>query len=328
MSNQTYLITGGAGFIGSFICEKLLAENNRVICVDNFITGQQKNIEHLLPNPNFTLIEADVTKSDWPLSLSPYPLALNFILHLASPAGPNPTSPKSYHALPIETYLANSVGTHYLLELAKKHNAVFLFASTSEIYGDPEIHPQPETYWGHVNPIGPRAIYDESKRLGEAICSTWSRKFGVQTRIARIFNTYGPRMNPDDGRAIPLFIQLAITHQPLTIHGEGHQTRSFCYVDDQVDGLLRLLRSDLNADPINIGNPTELTIKQLVETIIQATNSNSVIKYGKLPEDDPERRRPDISKAKELLNWSPKIQLEEGLKKTIEYFKKGERLNG
>ncbi|MEK7111361.1 MAG: GDP-mannose 4,6-dehydratase, partial [Patescibacteria group bacterium] len=234
---------------------------------------------------------------------------------------PNPTSPKSYHALPVETYLVNSIGTHYLLELAKKYNSVFLFASTSEVYGDPEVHPQPETYWGHVNPTGPRAIYDESKRLGEAICAVWSRKFGVQTRIARIFNTYGPRMNPDDGRAIPLFIQSAINNQPLTIHGDGHQTRSFCYVDDQVNGLLKLLRSNLNADPVNIGNPTELTIKQLVETIISATNSKSTIQYGSLPEDDPERRRPDISKAKKLLNWEPKVGLEEGLKKTIEYFK-------
>jgi nucleoside-diphosphate-sugar epimerase len=316
MINMTYLITGGAGFIGSFICEKLLAENNRVICVDNFITGQRKNIEHLLPNPNFTLIEADVSTPSWKSSIIHHP---SFIIHLASPAGPNPKSPKSYHALPIETYLVNSIGTHYLLELAKKHNAVFLFASTSEIYGDPEVHPQPETYWGHVNPIGPRAIYDESKRLGEAICASWSRKFGVQTRIARIFNTYGPRMNPDDGRAIPLFIQSAITNQPLTIHGDGHQTRSFCYVDDQVNGLLKLLHSDLNANPVNIGNPTELTIKQLVETIIQATNSKSTIKYEQLPEDDPERRRPDISKAKKFLDWEPKVSFEEGLRRTIKW---------
>ena len=319
---STYLVAGGGGFIGSFVCEKLLAENNQVICVDNFITGQRKNIEHLLPNPNFTLIEADVSSNDWHQRINASThQRISFILHLASPAGPNPTSPKSYHALPVETYLVNSIGTHYLLELAKKYNSVFLFASTSEVYGDPEVHPQPETYWGHVNSIGPRAIYDESKRLGEAICATWSRKFGVQTRIARIFNTYGPRMNPDDGRAIPLFIQSAINNQPLTIHGDGHQTRSFCYVDDQVNGLLKLLRSNLNADPVNIGNPTELTIKQLVETIISATNSKSTIQYGSLPEDDPERRRPDISKAKKLLNWEPKVGLEEGLKKTIEYFK-------
>ena len=319
---STYLVAGGGGFIGSFVCEKLLAENNQVICVDNFITGQRRNIEHLLPNPNFTLIESDVSKPDWfESTLNVQRSTLDFILHLASPAGPNPTSPKSYHALPVETYLVNSIGTHYLLELAKKYNSVFLFASTSEVYGDPEVHPQPETYWGHVNPTGPRAIYDESKRLGEAICAVWSRKFGVQTRIARIFNTYGPRMNPDDGRAIPLFIQSAINNQPLTIHGDGHQTRSFCYVDDQVNGLLKLLRSNLNADPVNIGNPTELTIKQLVETIISATNSKSTIQYGSLPEDDPERRRPDISKAKKLLNWEPKVGLEEGLKKTIEYFK-------
>lgn len=319
---NTYLVAGGGGFIGSFICEKLLAENNQVICVDNFITGQRKNIEHLLPNPNFSLIEADVTKPGWfESTLNVQRSTLDFFLHLASPAGPNPTSPKSYHALPMETYLVNSIGTHYLLELAKKNNAAFLFASTSEVYGDPEVHPQPETYWGHVNPTGPRAIYDESKRLGEAICANWSRKFGIQTRIARIFNTYGPRMNPDDGRAIPVFIQSAINNQPLTIHGDGHQTRSFCFIDDQVDGLLKLLRSELNADPVNIGNPVELTIKQLAETIIRVTNSKSTIKYSELPENDPERRKPDISKAREKLGWQPKIELEEGLLETISYFR-------
>lgn len=320
MPNNIYLVTGGAGFIGSFVCEKLLAKDNRVICVDNFVTGQRKNIEHLLPNPNFTLIEADVSNiSDLKFQNSEF--HFDYIVHLASPAGPNPKSPKSYHALPVETYLVNSIGTHYLLELAKQHGATLLFASTSEVYGDPEVHPQPETYWGHVNPIGPRAIYDESKRLGEAICAAWSRKFGVQTRIARIFNTYGPRMNPDDGRAIPLFIQSAINNQPLTIHGDGHQTRSFCYVDDQVDGLLALLHSNLNADPINIGNPNELTIKDLAEKIIALANSKSTIQYNKLPEDDPERRRPEISKAKKLLNWEPKVNLQDGLLKTIDYFR-------
>lgn len=317
MSNQTHLISGGAGFIGSFVCERLLQEGNHVICVDNFITGQRKNIEHLSHNRNFTLIEADIAK---PL-LEVYETSIDFILHLASPAGPNPSSPKSYHALPVETYLANSIGTHHLLDLAKKNNAIFLFASTSEIYGDPEIHPQSETYWGHVNPIGPRAIYDESKRLGEAICAAWSRKFGVQTRIARIFNTYGPRMNPEDGRVIPLFIQAALQNKPLIIHGDGHQTRSFCFVDDQVKGLLALLHSDLDADPVNIGNPAELMIKELAETIIRLINSKSTIQFDKLPEDDPERRRPDISKAKEKLGWQPKINLEEGLLKTVEYFR-------
>lgn len=318
---NTYLVAGGGGFIGSFVCEKLLAEKNQVICVDNFITGQRKNIEHLLPNPNFTLLEADVTKNDWHQRINASThQRISFILHLASPAGPNPNSPKSYHTLPVETYLVNSIGTHYLLELAKKNSAVFLFASTSEVYGDPEVHPQPETYWGHVNPTGPRAIYDESKRLGEAICASWSRKFGIQTRIARIFNTYGPRMNPDDGRAIPVFIQSAINSQPLTIHGDGHQTRSFCYVDDQVDGLLKLLRSQLNADPVNIGNPVELTIQELAETIIRVANSKSTIKYSELPENDPERRKPDISKAKLKLDWEPRVNLEKGLLKTIGYF--------
>lgn len=319
---STILVTGGAGFIGSFVCERLLAERNKVICVDNFLTGQQKNIESLLSNPNFTLIKRDVTSSDFLLTMKQFNnLTINYVIHLASPAGPNPNSPKSYHALPVETYLVNSVGTHYLLELAKKHNAVFLFASTSEIYGDPEVHPQPETYWGHVNPIGPRAIYDESKRLGEAICACWSRKFGTQTRIARIFNTYGPRMNPQDGRVIPEFVIPALRNEPLTIYGNGTQTRSFCYVEDQAEGLLKLLHSDLNANPINIGNPQEISIIDLAKTIIRLTNSKSKLQYDKLPEDDPSRRRPDISKAQKLLNWSPKIQLEEGLLKTIDYFK-------
>lgn len=324
---KTYLVTGGGGFIGSFVCERLLKEDYRVICVDNFLTGQKKNIEQLLKNPNFSLIEADVSTNDWHQRINSLThQRIDSILHLASPAGPNPNSPKSYHALPVETYLVNSIGTHYLLQLAKKLQATFLFASTSEVYGDPEVHPQPETYWGHVNSIGPRAIYDESKRLGEAMCALWSRKFDVQTKIARIFNTYGPRMNPDDGRAIPVFIQAAINNQQLTIHGNGHQTRSFCYVDDQVEGLLSLLHSDLNADPVNIGNPTELTIIKLVGMIIKLTESESTIRFDKLPEDDPERRRPDIAKAEKRLGWSPKIQLEEGLLKTINYFKQSNNL--
>ena len=318
---ETYLVTGGAGFIGSFICERLLDEGNRVICVDNFITGQRKNIEHLLGNKNFSLAEADISDPSWQSATTYHQPTINYILHLASPAGPNPASPKSYHALPVETYLANSIGTHNLLKMAKKDNATFLFASTSEVYGDPEIHPQPETYWGHVNPIGPRATYDESKRLGEAICAVWSRKFGVQTRIARIFNTYGPRMNPEDGRVIPLFIQSALANKPLILHGDGHQTRSFCYIDDQVDGLLKLLHSNTNADPINIGNPIEMTIRELAEKIIVLTQSKSTIVHGDLPADDPERRRPDISKAKEKLEWEPSVSLQEGLLTTIEYFR-------
>lgn len=319
---KTYLIAGGAGFIGNFICERLLNEENRAICVDNLITGQKRNVEHLLPNPNFKFIDVDITSVDFLPTMQQFNnLTIDFILHLASPAGPNPASPKSYHALSQETYLANSLGTHNLLKLAKKQNATFFFASTSEVYGDPEIHPQIESYRGNVNPIGPRAIYDESKRLAEAICADWSRKRGVQTRIARIFNTYGPRMNPDDGRVIPLFILAAIKNQPIIIHGDGHQTRSFCYVDDQVDGLLKLLNSNLNADPVNIGNPSEITISELAQTIIQLTNSTSTIQYNKLPEDDPERRCPEITKAKKLLSWFPKVKLEKGLLKTINYFK-------
>lgn len=318
---KTYLVTGGAGFIGSFICEKLVSENNHVICVDNLITGQKRNIEHLLSNSNFEFIETDVCNPGFHQSINSLThQPINFILHLASPAGPNPASPKSYHALSQETYLVNSIGTHNLLQLAKRTGATFLFASTSEVYGDPKIHPQTETYRGNVNPIGPRAIYDESKRLGEAICADWSRKQGVQTRIARIFNTYGPRMNPDDGRVIPLFIQAALKNQPLIVHGDGHQTRSFCYIDDQVDGLLKLLNSDLNANPVNIGNSDEITISELAQTIIRLTDSKSKIQYNKLPEDDPQRRCPDITKAKQKLNWTPKISLEEGLLKTIEYF--------
>lgn len=318
---KTYLIAGGAGFIGSFMCERLLAQNGHVVCVDNFVTGQKRNIEHLLSNKNFMLVEADISKPGWTSILDSYSLTLDYILHFASPAGPNPGSPKSYHALPIETYLVNSIGTHYLLELAKKHNATLLFASTSEVYGNPEVHPQPETYWGHVNPIGPRAIYDESKRLGEAICAAWSRKFGIQTRIGRIFNTYGPRMNPEDGRVIPLFIQSALNNQPLIIHGDGHQTRSFCFIDDEIEGLINLLYSPLNADPVNIGNPNEFTIKDLAQMVVKLTNSSSTIEFASLPEDDPERRRPDISKATLKLNWTPKVSLEEGLQKTIAFFR-------
>ena len=320
---SSYLITGGGGFIGSFVCERLLNEGSHVICVDNFITGQRKNIEHLLPNPNFTLIESDVSQHDWPLAFSPQPLSLDFILHLASPAGPNPTSPKSYHSLPIETYLVNSIGTHYLLELAKKHNAVFLFASTSEIYGDPEVHPQPESYWGHVNPIGPRAIYDESTRLGEAICAAWSRKFGVQTRIARIFNTYGPRMMFNDGRALPNFIKQSLTDEPLTVSGDGSQTRSLMYIDDLLDGLIKLMAKKNYFGPVNLGNPNkEITMKQLAEEIVRLCDSGSSIEYYPLPQDDPVKRRPDISRALEVLGWQPRVDFSAGLEKTIVDFKK------
>lgn len=322
---STYLVTGGAGFIGSFVCERLLGEGHRIICVDNFLTGSKDNIAHLLDNKNFTLIEKDVSDAKWIQSLTSSRQSLDFILHLASPAGPNPKSPKSYHALPVETYLVNSYGTHLLLTLAKQTGATMLFASTSEVYGDPTVHPQPESYFGNVNPIGPRAIYDESKRLGEAMCALWSRKFGVQTRIARIFNTYGPRMNPEDGRAVPLFIMAAISNTPVTIHGDGHQTRSFCYVADQVSGLLSLLHSNLNADPVNIGNPSEITIRDLAVMIIRLSKSRSTIKFAPLPEDDPERRRPDIAKASRELKWVPEVALEEGLMTTIEFFRKKER---
>ncbi len=317
---STYLVTGGAGFIGSFVCERLLADKNRVLCVDNFLTGRKENVVQLLSNKNFSLIKKDVC------DLESYKRQvskdkLDFILHLASPAGPNPKSPKSYHALPVETYLVNSYGTHLLLTLAKETGATMLFASTSEVYGDPTVHPQLESYFGNVNPIGPRAIYDESKRLGEAMCALWSRKFGVQTRIARIFNTYGPRMNPDDGRAVPLFIQAAVSNSSITIHGDGHQTRSFCYVTDQVNGLLALLHSHLNADPVNIGNPSEISIRDLASMIIRLSKSRSTIRFAPLPEDDPERRRPDIEKANRELKWVPEVALEKGLMTTIGFFR-------
>src|SRR3990167_4696123 len=321
--SSTYLITGGAGFIGSFVCERLLAEGHKVICVDNFLTGQRKNIEHLLTNPNFTLLEADVSKADWPSTFNLRPSALDYILHLASPAGPNPTSPKSYHALPVETYLVNSIGTHYLLESAKKHNAVFLFASTSEIYGDPEVHPQPETYWGHVNPIGPRACYDEGKRCAETLFFDYWRQYELPIKVARIFNTYGPNMCLNDGRVVSNFIVQALKGEPITIYGDGSQTRSFCYVDDLIEGFIRMMATDRDmTGPINLGNPNEITIKQLAQKIIAMTGAKSQLICKSLPADDPKQRKPDITKAKHVLNWVPKISIEDGLTKTIHYFEK------
>lgn len=312
---ETALVAGGAGFIGSHLCKSLLSENYKVICVDNLITGNRANIEILQSNPNFSFLEKDITK---PLEN----LQVNYIFHLASPASPNKKSQKSYINLPLETMMANSLGTSNLLELAKKSGAKFLFASTSEVYGDPAVSPQTEAYFGNVNPNGIRSVYDESKRFGEAITMVYVRKFNLDARIIRIFNTYGPLMQKDDGRVVSDFVVQAIANQPLTVYGEGKQTRSFCYVDDMVSGIEKAMFADnTKGEVINLGNPDEKTILQLAEIIKRITNSTSVLNFEPLPEDDPKIRKPDIAKAKKLLDWEPKVAIEEGLTKTIQYFK-------
>ncbi|GMR22007.1 MAG: GDP-mannose 4,6-dehydratase [Acidobacteriota bacterium] len=302
------LITGAAGFIGSHLADCLLAEGHEVIGMDNFITGDRANLAHI-EDPRFTFVEHNVTEEiriDGPL---------DYILHFASPA-----SPIDYLELPIQTLKVGSLGTHKTLGLAKAKNATYLLASTSEVYGDPLVHPQKEDYWGNVNPIGPRGVYDEAKRFAEAMSVAYRRYHNVDVKIVRIFNTYGPRMRIKDGRAIPAFISQALTDQPLTVFGKGDQTRSFCYVQDLVDGLCRLLFSE-HPGPVNIGNPAEMTILQLAETIRDMTGSKSTIDYNPLPEDDPKVRQPDIGLARELLGWSPDVSLEDGLEKTIEYFR-------
>ncbi len=306
---STALVTGGAGFLGSHLCEKLLSHNHRVICVDNFVTGQPRNIEHLMPRDDFHFLEHDVSM--------PFYVAedVDYILHFASPA-----SPIDYLELPIQTLKVGSLGTHNVCGIAKAKNARLLVASTSEVYGDPLIHPQPESYWGNVNPVGPRGVYDEAKRFAEAMVMAYHRVHDVETRIVRIFNTYGPRMRPKDGRVVPAFIQQALLGQPLTVFGDGSQTRSFCYVDDLVEGIYRLLLSD-RVDPTNIGNPHEMTILQFAERIIELTDSESTIDYKPLPVDDPKTRQPDISNARKHLDWEPTIPLQEGLSKTIDYFR-------
>lgn len=302
------LITGAAGFIGSHLVDYLLAQGHEVIGMDNFITGDRSNLEHV-KDPRFRFVEHNVTEEiriDGPL---------DYILHFASPA-----SPIDYLELPIQTLKVGSLGTHKTLGLAKAKKAKFLLASTSEVYGDPLIHPQKEDYWGNVNPIGPRGVYDEAKRFAEAMTVAYHRYHGVDIKIARIFNTYGPRMRIKDGRAIPAFISQALQNQPITVFGEGHQTRSFCYVSDLVDGLYRLLTSQQNM-PVNLGNPAEMTIKELAETIRLKTGSKSPIVYEPLPVDDPKVRQPDISLARKLLSWSPRVPLDEGLTTTIAYFR-------
>ena len=303
------LITGGAGFLGSHLCERFLAEGDNVICIDNFITGSPDNIAHLFGNPKFKFVHHDVTEYTYVAG------DLDYILHFASPA-----SPIDYLKLPIQTLKVGSLGTHKALGLAKEKNAVFLIASTSEVYGDPLIHPQPEEYWGNVNPVGYRGVYDEAKRFAEAITMAYHRFHGIDTRIVRIFNTYGPRMRLNDGRAIPAFITQALNNEPVTVFGDGMQTRSVCYVDDLVDGIHKLLLSSQNL-PVNIGNPDEITMLGLAQEIIELTDSRSEIIYEELPEDDPKVRQPDISKAIEFLKWSPKVNRREGLLKTIEDFR-------
>lgn len=304
------LITGAAGFLGSHLCDRFLKEGYAVVGMDNLITGNLQNIAHLFPLKEFEYYHHDVSK------FVHVPGQLDYILHFASPA-----SPIDYLKMPIQTLKVGSLGTHNLLGLAKAKNARILIASTSEVYGDPLVHPQHEDYWGNVNPIGPRGVYDEAKRFQEAITMAYHTFHGLETRIIRIFNTYGPRMRLDDGRVLPAFIGQAIRGEDLTVFGDGSQTRSFCYVDDLVEGIYRLLLSDYHY-PVNIGNPAEITIKQFGEEIIKLTGTNQKMVYHPLPQDDPKQRRPDITRAREILGWEPKVSREEGLKITYDYFKK------
>src|SRR3989339_1553911 len=309
MNKKTAVVTGGAGFLGSHLCDRLLSEGMKVVCIDNLLTGNLNNISHLFGNENFTFLKHDITNFIFVLG------DVDYILHFASPA-----SPIDYLKLPIQTLKVGSLGTHKVLGLAKEKNARILIASTSEVYGDPEIHPQKEDYWGNVNPIGPRGVYDEAKRFAEAITMAYHRYHGIETRIVRIFNTYGPRMRLGDGRVVPNFIKQALLGEPLTVYGDGSQTRSFCYVDDLIEGIYRLLMSDYTM-PVNIGNPHEITLKDFAEEVLKLTGSSVKIIYKELPVDDPKQRKPDISKAKSILGWEPKVERAEGLAKTYEYFK-------
>jgi dTDP-glucose 4,6-dehydratase len=302
---STCVVTGGAGFVGSHLCERLLGDGHRVLCLDNLDTGNLENIEHIR-HPEFEFRNFDVTE------FVEVEEPVDFVYHLASPA-----SPIDYARLPLHTLKVGSQGTHRVLGLAKFKRARFLLASTSEVYGDPEIHPQPEDYWGNVNPIGPRGVYDEAKRYAEALTMAYHRQQGVNTCIARIFNSYGAKMRPHDGRAIPTFLRQALQDKPVTVFGDGSQTRSFCYVDDLVRGLVSLAESDAHL-PVNIGNPDEYTLLQLAEAVIEATGSRSEIVFEALPVDDPKVRQPDITRAKQLLGWEPKVSLADGLKRTIE----------
>jgi dTDP-glucose 4,6-dehydratase len=305
---KTVVITGGAGFIGSHLCDRFVKKGWRVICVDNFITGHERNINHLLGEKRFTLIRHNIST---PLHIHG---PVDYVLHFASPA-----SPVDYVRYPIPTLKVGSLGTHNALGLSKEKKAVFLLASTSEVYGDPLVHPQKESYWGNVNPIGIRGCYDEAKRFAEAITMAYRRMHTVDTRIVRIFNTYGPRMRLDDGRVVPNFVHQALTGKALTVYGTGRQTRSFCYVDDLVEGIARLMRVNYH-QPVNLGNPREFTILAFARLVVALTSSKSRISFKPLPEDDPKQRKPDISRAKKLLKWTPRARLEEGLALTVEWF--------
>jgi len=309
------LITGAAGFLGSHLCDRLLSEGHQVVGMDNFITGNPDNLAHLAGNENFLFIRHDVSNFIF------VPGKVDAVLHFASPASPNKSSPLGYVNLPIQTMKAGALGTHNTLGVARAQRARFLLASTSEIYGDPLEHPQTEAYWGHVNPIGLRSVYDEAKRFAEALTMAYHRYHGIDTRVVRIFNTYGPRMHLEDGRVLPNFLQQALRGEPLTIYGDGQQTRSFCYVDDLIDGIVRLLYSDEH-QPVNIGNPIETTILEFAETISRLVGNPAgvIFKPAQRGESDPQRRRPDITRARQILGWEPKINLEDGLNKTIPYF--------
>lgn len=309
MANKRILITGAAGFLGSHLCDRFLKEGYEVIGMDNLLTGNIKNIEHLFPQKEFQFYHHDVSR------YVHVPGNIDYILHFASPA-----SPIDYLKMPIQTLKVSSLGTHNLLGLAKSKKARILVASTSEVYGDPLVHPQTEEYWGNVNPIGPRGVYDEAKRFMESITMAYHNYHGLETRIIRIFNTYGPRMRLDDGRALPTFMSQALRGEDITVFGDGSQTRSFCYVDDLVEGIYRLLLSDYHK-PVNIGNPSEITLLQFAEEVLKLTGSKSKIVYEPLPQDDPKQRQPDITKAKQILGWEPKVDRHEGLKRTLEYFK-------
>ena len=303
------VITGGAGFLGSHLCDYLLERDWQVLCLDNLVTGAQSNIGHLLSHPRFRLVQQDVTR------YLDVPGAVDYVLHFASPA-----SPADYLKLPIQTLKVGALGTHNTLGVALAKKAKYLLASTSECYGDPEVRPQPETYWGHVNPIGLRGVYDEAKRFAEAMVMAYHREHGVDTHIVRIFNTYGPRMRLNDGRAVPNFVFQALTGQPITVYGDGSQTRSFCYVSDLIEGIYRLMQSDEHS-PVNIGNPQEITILEFAERIRALVGSDAPIIFKPLPQDDPRQRCPDISKARRILQWEPKVNLDQGLRATLDYFR-------
>lgn len=309
------VVTGGAGFLGSHMCDLLLSKGHEVIAIDNFCTGSRENLKHI-KNSKFSLVEQDISDG---IEVSG---KVDFVFNMASPA-----SPVDYLRLPIETLKVGSIGTLHALELAKKNKCTFLTTSTSEVYGDPEEHPQRETYWGRVNPIGPRSVYDEAKRFSESLTITYHRKFGLDAKIVRIFNTYGPRMGLNDGRAIPNFLSQALKNQDITVYGDGSQTRSFCYVSDLLNGIFLLANSDYHL-PVNIGNPVELTIKEMATLIIQKTKSKSKLVYKDLPVDDPKVRRPDITLAKKILGWSPKVDLDDGLNETIKFFEKASASSG